>query len=153
MKKLPFFVYGTLLPGQPNYDLWSDSIEDQKAAIFRNGRLIDLGYYPILFEGGENPVSGKVISIRAEDYQLIINRLDELEGYDQRKPEASLYRRVERQVTLEDNTRVDAWVYVGSPEMIIGGEIIDSGNWATYSQTKKNELAAWWNDRRIGKNM
>ncbi len=66
MKRLPFFVYGTLLPGQPNYDLWSDSIREKKPAIFRNGRLIDLGFYPILFEGGDSPVSGMIVSVRDE---------------------------------------------------------------------------------------
>jgi len=151
MKRLPFFVYGTLLPGQPNYDLWSNSIEEQIPATFKNGRLKDLGSYPILLEGGDTPVLGMLISIRDEDYRLILNRLDGLEGFDQRNPEASPYKRVERLVTLDDNTLVNAWIYVGNPTMITGGTIIDTGNWAAYAQSKKIDVVKWWADWRIGK--
>ena len=35
MKKLPFFVYGTLIPDQPNYYLWKDSIVNTKNGIVK----------------------------------------------------------------------------------------------------------------------
>ena len=33
MEQLPFFVYGTLIPDQPNYYLWKDSITDTKKVM------------------------------------------------------------------------------------------------------------------------
>jgi gamma-glutamylcyclotransferase (GGCT)/AIG2-like uncharacterized protein YtfP len=52
---LPFFVYGTLLPGQPNYPLWAAAIRSEQPATLPNGRLYDmaqlgLGHYPLLVE-------------------------------------------------------------------------------------------------------
>ncbi len=45
---LPFFVYGTLLPGQPNDELWADSIIKIEAAFLDNSHIYDMGYYPML---------------------------------------------------------------------------------------------------------
>ena len=55
---LPFFVYGTLLPGQPNAHLWGDGIVAQQNATLANGRLYDLGAFPMLVEEGEEKVVG-----------------------------------------------------------------------------------------------
>ncbi len=106
-------------------------LEDQKSAIFNKGQLIGLGFYPLLFEGRDTRVSGMVISIsiKSKDYQLIINRLDGLEGFDHRRPEAGLYRRVERFVTLDDNSSIKTWIYLRNPVKVTSGTIIDSGDW------------------------
>ena len=50
MEKLPFFVYGTLIPDQPNYYLWKDSIVNTKKGFIKNHQLFDMGHYPMIVE-------------------------------------------------------------------------------------------------------
>lgn len=151
MKILPFFVYGTLLPGQPNYYLWSDNIVEQKPAVFSDGRLFDLGAYPMLIEGDGGPVVGQLVSIRPADYPLVLRRLDELEGYDPQNPENSDYRRHERFVHLEDGRKKNAWIYLGHQVATAKASVIPSGNWLTHSLAKEQEIAEWWALFRFGK--
>ena len=47
-EQLPFFVYGTLLPGQPNDDLWGDGIAQVETAVLDDSHIYDMGYYPML---------------------------------------------------------------------------------------------------------
>ena len=48
MERLPFFVYGTLIPEQPNYYLWKDSIVDTKKGLIPNYQLFDISEENIL---------------------------------------------------------------------------------------------------------
>ena len=50
MNRLPFFVYGTLIPDQPNYYLWKDSIVSTKDGLIKNYQLFDMGHYPMIVE-------------------------------------------------------------------------------------------------------
>ena len=95
---LPFFVYGTLLPGQPNAYLWGEAVAAQQTAVLPNGRLYDLGSFPMLVEEGEESVQGMLIWVRPAEYTAVVASLDELEGYDPAQPLASAYRRVRRAV-------------------------------------------------------
>ena len=40
-RQLPFFVYGALLPGQPNHYLWRDGIRKQQAAAARTSNELN----------------------------------------------------------------------------------------------------------------
>ena len=55
MERLPFFVYGTLIPGQPNYYLWKDCIVNTKKGSIEYYQLFDMGHYPMITESnGKN---------------------------------------------------------------------------------------------------
>ena len=151
MKLLPFFVYGTLLPGQPNYELWSESIVQHQKAFFPNGRLYDLGAYPMLIEGSGGPIIGEFATISEPDYEKIMLRLDTLEGYDPQLPEASDYQRREREIHLASGNREIAWVYLGNELAAAEAILISSGDWAAYMVTKEQEIIEWWTQYRFGK--
>lgn len=151
MKRLPFFVYGTLLPGQPNYDLLIDETLEQRPAYFPNGRLYDLGPYPMLLEGNGDSVKGIVYTIKEDHYPTILRRLDALEGFNPQNPAAGNYRRVKRLVNLEDGRSILAWAYLGKPELVSGANLIQSGDWAAYTRKYEDVIAEWWAKWRIGK--
>ncbi len=131
--RLPFFVYGTLLPGQPNACLWQRLETAVENALFSNGRLHDLGGYPMLVETGTHPVKGNLITIAPDFYQVVLARLDFLEGFDPTRPDATSYRRVVRQVYSENGRATPAWVYVGQLEWVNGRAAIPNGDWSAYA--------------------
>jgi gamma-glutamylcyclotransferase (GGCT)/AIG2-like uncharacterized protein YtfP len=130
--QLPFFVYGTLLPGQRNAYLWAEEAEWQVGAWLANGRLYDLGTFPILLEEGADTVRGVVFAIRPEQYDAVVTRLDFLEGYDPTQPNAGLYQRVSRAVMTDEGENgrlLHAWVYIGHPPATPHMTPIPSGDW------------------------
>ena len=151
VKQHPFFVYGTLIPGQPNEHFWEDCLGSAEPAHLPNGRLYDMGAFPMLLEGGRNSVQGQIIfpknNLPIEKYQLLVQRLDNLENYDPDEIETSPYYRVLREVFTKNNTPVTAWVYLGREAYTAGQPIIKSGDWVQYSTSAQSEMAQWWQTR------
>lgn len=143
---LPFFVYGTLLPGQPNYYLWEKQIVAQQKATLTNGRLYDLGHYPMLIEIPGEQVSGRLVTIRREAYTTVLNRLDRLEGFSPDRPDESEYRRVQREVITASDTAVSTWVYIGQNRFVHSLPIVKNGDWVTYVQYKQAHIDRWWQE-------
>ena len=143
---LPFFVYGTLLPGQPNAHLWGDGLVFEQPASLANGRLYDCGAFPMLVEEGEKPVVGCLIAVQPGQYQDILARLDDLEGYNPEQPTASAYRRVRREVTAEDGRHHAAWVYVGHASALPGMTPIPDGDWRSYVAATFADMQQWWQE-------
>lgn len=141
-QKFPFFVYGTLLPGQPNAFLWRGLETSIGQAWLGNGRLHDMGGYPMLVEMGANPVKGQLITIAPESYEIVKARLDILEGYTPFKPELAGYRRVVKKVMVDNGRAASAWVYVGQVELVNGRFLVPDGDWATYIRHKNHT----WNN-------
>lgn len=128
----PFFVYGTLLPGQPNAYLWQGTAVLQQAAVLPNGRLYSLGHYPMLVEEPGEEVHGVVIDIEPTAYGRVLRLLDDLEGYTPGLPENSYYQRACRDVTLADGRTLRAWVYVGHAQLVYNRPLVPGGNWAAH---------------------
>ncbi|MBK8935863.1 MAG: gamma-glutamylcyclotransferase [Chloroflexi bacterium] len=141
---LPFFVYGTLLPGQPNAHLWGDGIVAQQNATLANGRLYDLGAFPMLVEEGEEKVVGCLITLQPEQYHTTLAKLDELEGYDPAQPTASAYRREPREVLGEDGRSYAAWVYIGHATALPGMMPIPGGDWRRHVAATFQDVDEWW---------
>ncbi|MCP4427555.1 MAG: gamma-glutamylcyclotransferase, partial [Chloroflexi bacterium] len=99
----PFFVYGTLLSGQPNAVLWQRDGVSAGAALFPNGRLYDMGGYPMLVEGEGGLVKGEIVAVPDGHYTAVLARLDALEGYNPTQPQAPGYRRLARKAVLTDS--------------------------------------------------
>ncbi|MFF8398594.1 gamma-glutamylcyclotransferase family protein [Streptomyces sp. NPDC016172] len=132
---LPFFVYGTLRPGEVNHDLFLRG----RTRSEEPGRLADA----VLYEGPGYPyaveepdggvISGELISALPEAYEGLLAELDRLEEYVPGDPR-SLYVRVERKVAREaDGAAVRAWVYVAAPAVATRlrarGRAIAGGDW------------------------
>ncbi|MEM7115730.1 MAG: gamma-glutamylcyclotransferase family protein [Chloroflexota bacterium] len=143
-KQHPFFVYGTLLPEQPNAYLWAGAVVQEVRAALPNGRLYDCGFFPMCIEEGGAPVQGVLIEIVSEQYESVLAHFDRLEGVDPKRPLAGAYRRVVRGV-LTDNGRLEnAWVYVGQKQFVAGLPIIKSGDWLAHMETKQTTVDDWW---------
>lgn len=128
LERLPVFVYGTLRPGQKNYPryLQGRTLREHSATVCGRLYLVDDGGYPYL-TSGNGRVFGEVVELRPEHYREALRELDELEEYDPRDEEHSVYLRRKTEATLEDGERLTAWVYYWNcPE--ISGRRIRSGD-------------------------
>ncbi|MEU9451430.1 gamma-glutamylcyclotransferase family protein [Streptomyces sp. NPDC048277] len=132
---LPFFVYGTLRPGEINHDAFlRGRTEAEEPGRLADAVLYDGPGYPYAVEepgGGE--VRGELVTARPESYDRLLLEVDELEECVPGDP-ASLYVRVERDVVrLRDGITVRAWVYVAGPvvaaKLRADGRRIDGGDW------------------------
>ncbi|MFV9504326.1 MAG: gamma-glutamylcyclotransferase family protein [Oscillochloridaceae bacterium umkhey_bin13] len=138
MDYLPFFVYGTLKRGEPNYVRYlTGQTASEQAASLPGAALFTAGPYPFLVREPDlvaptAVVVGELVSLRLAVYQLVLADLDRLEGY---VPGGShnLYERLITTVTTADGPR-EAWVYVAGAAtlaQIRAGQLhhIPSGNW------------------------
>jgi gamma-glutamylcyclotransferase (GGCT)/AIG2-like uncharacterized protein YtfP len=132
---LPFFVYGTLLPGEVNHGLFLRGLIRSEEP----GRLADAvlyagpGYPYAVEEPGGGVVSGELVTALPEAYAALLAELDRLEEYVPGDPR-SLYVRVERKVVrAADGAAVRAWVYVAAPAVATRlrarGRAIGGGDW------------------------
>lgn len=122
------FFYGTLMsgfrrPGRANLDRVLRPIG--RGSI--HAALFDLGIYPAAVPAAEGHVWGEVHQML--DPTQALTTLDEIEGFSSKAPDASLYRRVEAPVTLDDGHTAQAWVYfynapLGRAERIASGDYL-----------------------------
>ena len=131
---LPFFVYGTLRPGEPNHDLFlRGRTESEEPARLHGAALYDGPGYPYAVETPGAVIAGELVTARPEAYPQLLRELDRLEDYAPGDP-ANLYERVERRVTRDtDGTPVRAWVYLAAPTVTARlrahGKLIEGGDW------------------------
>ena len=145
MDNLPFFVYGTLLPNQPNYYLWKDSIVDTKNGMICNYQLFDMGHYPMIVESEGNNVVGMLVYIKTDDYEKITSVIDNLEGYSPEKHGESAYNRETKNIELENGKMEKALIYIGTKEYIRKENAVEGGNWIAHV-SNKNKNQDWWKD-------
>lgn len=139
--RLPFFVYGTLRPGEPNHDHFlRGRTLGEEAARLAGAVLYDGPGYPYAVEerGDSGTVHGELVTARPEEYPALLAALDRLEEFAPGDPR-NLYERVAREVfRASDGTAVQAWVYVAAPSIAArlraDGKLIESGDWATASR-------------------
>lgn len=135
--RLPFFVYGTLRPGESNHDVYvRGSAEAEVPARLAGAVLYEGPGYPYLVEDPEGgPVRGELIAARPCAYERLLADLDVLEDYAPGDPR-NLYERVVREVTLLDGVTARAWVYVAAPRVAArlraSGAVIGGGDWASF---------------------
>lgn len=135
--RLPFFVYGTLRPGERNHAAHFDGrIAAQGPARLPDAVLYEGPGYPYLVEEpGRGPVHGELVTALPTAYDRLLAALDLLEEYRPGDPR-NLYERVARAALRPDGSPVPAWVYVAAPRVAAGlrasGTVIDGGNWAAH---------------------
>ncbi|MDX3576775.1 gamma-glutamylcyclotransferase family protein [Streptomyces sp. FL07-04A] len=137
---LPFFVYGTLRPGQVNHDLFlhGRTVREEPARLPGAVLYDGPGYPYAVEEPGEagSSVAGDLVTARPEAYAQLLAALDRLEQYAPGDPR-NLYERVAREVTARaaGGAPVRAWVYVAAPAVAAGlrarGKPIAGGDWLT----------------------
>jgi gamma-glutamylcyclotransferase (GGCT)/AIG2-like uncharacterized protein YtfP len=131
--RLPFFVYGTLRPGEHNHDLFlRGRTRREEPGLLPDAVLYDGPGYPYAVEQDGGTVSGEIVTALPEAYAELLAALDRLEDYMPGDPR-SLYERVDREVTAADGRTVRAWVYVAAPTVAARlrarGRPIEGGDW------------------------
>lgn len=113
---LPFFVYGTLRPGEHNHARHlRGHVADSTPALLDDAVLHEGPGYPYALDGpGSGPVHGDLVTARPQDYAALLADLDRLEDYAPGDPHND-YERVARDVCLPDGSVRRAWVYVAAP--------------------------------------
>tara|TARA_B100000315_G_C14389938_1_gene501429 strand:- start:58 stop:450 length:393 start_codon:yes stop_codon:yes gene_type:complete len=122
------FVYGTLKDEDKLKDQWDVNVLDSRDAtvkgrIYRvKGRFL----FPVLVEGGDKSVHGKLFTIDKNP-----KAFDEYEGATGKRP---LNHR--KRITVETSeAKVEAWCYIGNPDhalikaQCVGENLIASGRW------------------------
>ncbi|MEU7058632.1 gamma-glutamylcyclotransferase family protein [Streptomyces sp. NPDC046197] len=139
---LPFFVYGTLRPGEGNHDAFLHGrTQSEEPARLPGAVLYDGPGYPYVLEEPGGVVHGELVTALPEEYGELLVALDRLEGYVPGDPR-SLYERVARDVVRDaDGVAVRAWVYVAGPAAAARlrsvGRLIEGGNWPTRVRTSR----------------
>jgi gamma-glutamylcyclotransferase (GGCT)/AIG2-like uncharacterized protein YtfP len=109
------FVYGTLRPGHAPREIADvvNTLDPIGQGTIR-GHLYDLGAYPgVVLDRNAAEVHGEVFAVTD---QAALARLDTYEGYFPRDHKASLFLRVNAEVTFADGARELCWVYVYNRE-------------------------------------
>ena len=155
MGNTPFFVYGTRLPGQPNDHFWEDQIDDAKLASLSGVNLFAFPSFPMMIESENNDdqVVGQLIWVHPAAYTRIMKHIDMLENYDPADHENSPYQRVIRTVTTEQGEEIEAWTYLGQPQMVFGLPQIVSGDWLDHVERSLSFSTnqTWWRNRSTDK--
>ncbi|MFB2983681.1 gamma-glutamylcyclotransferase [Microseira sp. BLCC-F43] len=125
------FVYGTLKPGEINYQRFcAGKVVEEKRAIAQ-GHLFALPFgYPAMTPG-DGRVQGYVLTFADPE---VLDALDRLEDYHrERPPEQNEYnRQLIETFNLSDEPLETAWVYLMSPHLVrsYGGIFLPSGWWS-----------------------
>ncbi|WP_299531284.1 gamma-glutamylcyclotransferase family protein [uncultured Streptomyces sp.] len=131
----PFFVYGTLLPGEPNHDMFiRGRSAREETALLRGAVLYDGPGYPYAIDG-DAVVHGTLVTAAPDGYRELLALLDSLEEFLGPGHPRNLYERVTRAVELPDGRTVLAWVYLAAAAVTrslhAGGVPIPDGRWLT----------------------
>lgn len=125
------FVYGTLKPGESNYQRYCAGkvLEAKRAIAFGQLFSLPLGY-PAMTEG-ESPVEGFLLSFPDE---TILHHLDWLEDYypHQSAAENEYNRQQIETYNLDFAPLGSAWGYLMTPERVraCGGVLLPDGWWS-----------------------
>ncbi|WNF26902.1 gamma-glutamylcyclotransferase family protein [Streptomyces sp. C11-1] len=145
----PFFVYGTLLPGEPNHDLFlRGRTTGERPAVLPRALLYDGPGYPYAIDG-HGRVHGTLLVAAPGVYGELLGLLDHLEEFLGPGHPRNLYERVVREVesapdpaaggaggpTGGTGESVQAWVYLAAAAVTrslrTGGVLIPEGRWIT----------------------
>ena len=128
------FVYGTLKPGEGNYQRYCAGKVVEAQRVTTLGRLFALPMgYPAMTRG-KNTVHGYLLTFADLG---VLDALDELEGYQhEREISHNLYNRQNVEVyNLLGSFLGSAWVYLMQPDRVeqLGGVYLPDGWWSSNS--------------------
>jgi gamma-glutamylcyclotransferase (GGCT)/AIG2-like uncharacterized protein YtfP len=141
--RLPVFVYGSLLDGFRNWELYVKPYPHQALPAEVKGRLYHLptGYPGLLLEG-EKAVKGEVLLFSPEVYDKALRGLDELETFFGPGDPRNEYERVEvtaRLAATGEERRVYAYRYVDEAYVKRTGIFLDDGDWRAFMRRRRGE--------------
>lgn len=118
---LPIFVYGTLMPGFPNFKKYLKGRVRKATHASTKGKMYSVNsHFPAVVEGN-NIIKGYLLYLEDID---VLEKLDELEG--------CLYSRVIVETFLNNGKPIFAWMYLWVLPTDQYLEI-PNGDWASYT--------------------
>lgn len=137
---LRVFVYGTLKPGEENYEYYCGNKVVSATIAYAMGKLFDLtpGYPGMT--SGESPVWGYLLEFAQWE---VLTALDELEEYvPTRAKSENPYNRQEVEIYDQKGLSLGkAWVYLMTPEVVnqLGGIHLPNGWWSKHAAKPKQK--------------
>ncbi|OKK19832.1 hypothetical protein AMK16_15230 [Streptomyces sp. CB00455] len=137
---MPFFVYGTLRPGEVNHGLFlrGRTLREEPASL-PDTALFEGPGYPFAVERPGSAVLGELITAAPGAYGELLAALDVLEEYGGPGRPGNVYDRTAREALRRDGTFVRAWVYLASPllarDLRARGTEIPGGDWLGRGRT------------------
>jgi gamma-glutamylcyclotransferase (GGCT)/AIG2-like uncharacterized protein YtfP len=141
---LPFFVYGTLRPGQRNYTQYirGRSVAEKPASL-EEACLLSLGSFPMAVHPNQVPrpvlsyekttIQGELIFPHPRHYTQMLRDLDQLEEYNPFDLSNSMYHRIKQNVFDSDHHTITAWVYMGNRRFVsYDNKVISNGDWVAF---------------------
>ncbi|WP_432066439.1 gamma-glutamylcyclotransferase family protein [Streptomyces sp. C10-9-1] len=133
---LPFFVYGTLRPGERNHDLLlAGRTAEEETAVLPGAVLYEGPGYPYAVDDptGAGRVAGEAVTAAPGEHDRLLAELDRLEEYLAPGHPRNLYERVVREVRRPDGGTRRAWVYLAASrvarELAAHGRTVPGGDW------------------------
>ncbi|MFE1557282.1 gamma-glutamylcyclotransferase family protein [Streptomyces sp. NPDC058734] len=131
---LPFFVYGTLRPGEVNHDLFlKGRTAAEEPARLPDAALYEGPGYPYAVDRPGSAIAGELITAAPGEYAQLLVALDLLEEYAGPGRPGNVYDRVAREAVRPDGSRVRAWVYLAAAplarRLAQTGTEIPGGDW------------------------
>ena len=125
------FVYGTLKPGEANYQHYCQGMVKTQIPAYTLGNLYALPFgYPAMTVG-KNQVRGVLLEF--SDSQ-VLSSLDRLEDYQEQRASNlnEYYRSLTLVYTLDDRPIAKAWAYYMKSDRVrqYGGIEVVSGDWS-----------------------
>ncbi|MCT9087814.1 gamma-glutamylcyclotransferase [Streptomyces sp. ASQP_92] len=129
---LPFFVYGTLRPGQRYHQRFlRGRTLRERPALLPGALLYDGPGYPYAI-AGNGTITGVLIEVGPDAHPELLAALDELEEYAGPGHPRNVYDRLEREAVV-DGQPIRSWVYLAAPrltrELLAHGALIPGGDW------------------------
>jgi gamma-glutamylcyclotransferase (GGCT)/AIG2-like uncharacterized protein YtfP len=134
----PFFVYGTLRPGESNHYLLAGRSLNFEPAWAEGYLLYSCGTYPMALATQQAGLrlEGTLVTPSPEHYPAILRDLDQLEDYRPHNPAQSTYVRLLESVQTEHGP-AQAWIYVARPGVLRPWyELITGGDWVAYRRAQ-----------------
>lgn len=131
---LPFFVYGTLRPGEVNHDMFlRGRTAAEEPALLPDAALYEGPGYPYAVARPGAAIRGELVTPEPEAYAELLVALDLLEEYRGPGLPGNVYDRVAREALRPDGIRVLAWVYLAAAPLARAlarsGTEIPGGDW------------------------
>lgn len=139
-RMLPVLVYGTLRPGQGNYDFFlKEYAPVHRTVLLRDHTMYGGAGYPYIIPEEGGVVVADLIVMPEEHYAAAMAGLDALEGY-QGPTARNHYDRNIVTVEVPGYGEVEAYVYVASPtsqRRVIGFlPRVEHGDWVRFRQER-----------------
>lgn len=137
-EELPFFVYGTLRPGEVNHDLFlRGRTAAEEPARLPDAALYEGPGYPYAVDRPGSAVAGELITPAPGAHGELLVALDLLEEYEGPGSPGNIYDRLARDALRPDGTPVRAWVYLAAPplarHLARSGTEIPGGDWLRHA--------------------